>query len=187
MRAFLALNIPHKVRSQLVELQGSLKQYNVKDIKWVQPENFHITLQFLENLKEHDLQEIIDYLEEEFENIDQVECVNFKVNFNKLRTPRIIWIEFDINKKSVRKLQKRFFKKLITMGYPLEKKRIKYHITLGRIKKRLPDFFINKILTTELIMEKMEVSEAALYRSILRPEGPLYDTVAEFIFSKERT
>lgn len=185
MRAFLALDIPDKIRKKFEELQRNLKQYNVKDINWVAPENFHITLQFVKDLNENDLEEIIDFLEREFQNISQVECFNFTVNFDSNRLPRIIWIEFEIDDKSILKLQKRFFKKLITMGYPIEKKTFKPHVTLGRIKKRLPDFFIQKILTTELIIEKIEVSEATIYRSILRPEGPQYDTVEKFNFSKE--
>jgi 2'-5' RNA ligase len=64
----------------------------------------------------------------------------------------------------------------------LDNKPLNFHITLGRIKKRLPDFLIREILTTELKLVDFEISEAALYRSILKPEGPIYDKIAKYVF-----
>lgn len=186
MRAFLALNLSSKLRSYLALLQRELKQYNVKNIKWVSEDNLHITIQFIEDLDTNHLKEITEYLFEEIQKInDFIEFTKIRLNFNSDNKPKIIWIQMNTENKQILRLHKNFQRKLVTMGYPIDKKKLLFHITLGRIKKRLPDFFIRKILTTELNIKQIEVSEAALYSSILRPEGPLYDTEAKFIFSKE--
>lgn len=185
MRAFLALNIPANIRSNISRLSRELQSFNIKGIKWVKPENYHITIQFIAELKETDLDKLVEDLEREFYDIESIEFTDPHLMIIPSHKPKIIWIEIDTENKIINNIHRRFKKTLISMGYPIDNKTLKFHITLGRVKKRLPDFFVQKILTTELNLKMIEVSEAALYQSILRPEGPLYEIVEKFNFSKE--
>jgi len=101
------------------------------------------------------------------------------------RNPRIIWIHLETENKEIYRISKNLKSYLQKLGYSPDKKPLKFHITLGRIKKRLPDFFIQTVLTKEIPFSEIEVTEACFYQSILRPQGPVYDSITNYIFSKE--
>ena len=68
------------------------------------------------------------------------------------------------------------------MGYKIDSRRFRFHTTLGRIKKRLPEKTIEQILTTELNIKDFEVSKVILYQSLLRPLGSRYIEIMKFNF-----
>src|SRR5690349_17393115 len=46
MRLFLAISLTEAVRSALAEMQARLREAGA-DVRWVAPENFHLTVKFL--------------------------------------------------------------------------------------------------------------------------------------------
>lgn len=182
MRTFLALDLPDPIRQSVSKLSSELRSLNVTGIKWVEPKNLHITFQFIGNTHQHHILEIADFLNEIFTQMQSIHFSDPKLQILPDRDPRIVWISLQTNHKKIFQASKKIKEKLLEMGYKLDEKPLKFHITLGRIKKRLPEFFIQKILTTELKMAGFEVSEAALYQSFLRPEGPIYDRMVKFEF-----
>jgi len=185
MRTFLALDLPDPIRAELSKVISHLKSVNNNGIKWVVSENLHITFQFIGETHQHDLNEISDIIENIFEEILPITFSNAILEIIPQRDPRIIWISLQSHEAKLITAFKRFKKKLSEMGYKLDKKPLKYHITLGRIKKRLPEFFIKEILTTELKIRNFKVTKASLYQSFLKPEGPIYEEIINYYFTKE--
>lgn len=182
MRTFLALELPSDFKNKLISLIKELNSLNIHGIKWVSEENLHITVQFIGDTNESDISDISDFLSEKFTQISQIKYLNPKLQIIPGRNPRLIWIHVDTENKNIYKIVKQFKIKLQEMGYSLDKRPIKFHITLGRVKKRLPEYFVRKVLTTELKIEEFIVSEATFYHSILRPEGPIYNSILKFNF-----
>ncbi len=182
MRTFLALDLPDPVRKEIAGLISDLKSHNVSGVKWVETENLHITFQFMGDTHQHDISEIIDFLTEIFGIMQPIHFSKPNLQIIPAREPRLIWISLQTNHKQIFSAYKKIKQKLNQMGYKLDKKPLRFHITLARLKKRLPEFFIQKILTTELKMSGFEVSEAALYQSFLRPEGPVYESIEKYEF-----
>jgi RNA 2',3'-cyclic 3'-phosphodiesterase len=182
MRTFLALDLPENVRRNISALIEQLKGSNVSGIKWVTFENLHITFQFIGDTQRHDISEIGLFLENIFCDFDKINFLEPKLEIIPARNPRIIWISLQTDHKEILKASRQFKNKLHDMGYKLDKKPIRFHITLGRIKKRLPDFFVQQILTPELKITDFEVSEVTLYESFLRPQGPVYEKVLNYHF-----
>lgn len=46
MRTFIAIELPKNIRDSLEKLQEQLKKSEA-DVKWVAPDNMHLTLKFL--------------------------------------------------------------------------------------------------------------------------------------------
>ncbi|MBW2179639.1 MAG: RNA 2',3'-cyclic phosphodiesterase, partial [Deltaproteobacteria bacterium] len=46
LRAFIAIELPETAVTFVIRIQETLKSYRFK-VKWVQPENMHLTLKFL--------------------------------------------------------------------------------------------------------------------------------------------
>ena len=182
MRTFLALDLPENIRNNISQLVERLRNSNVSGIKWVALENLHITFQFIGDTQRHDIPDIGNFLENKFLDFEKIHFFNSKLEIIPERSPRIIWISLQTKHKDIYKLSRQFKNELTEMGYNLDNKPLKFHITLGRIKKRLPDFFIREFLTTELKIEDFEVSEATLYESFLRPQGPMYEKIINYHF-----
>ncbi len=185
MRTFLALDLPDPIRSELSKVISHLKSANNDGINWVASENLHITFQFIGETHRHDLNEISDIIENVFGKIHPITFSNATLKIIPQRDPRIIWISLQSPEKKLITASKKIKKTLSEMGYKLDKKPLKYHITLGRIKKRLPEFFIKEILTTELKIGDFDVEKASLYQSFLKSEGPIYEEIINYYFTKE--
>jgi 2'-5' RNA ligase len=46
MRLFVALNIDPEIRQRIGDFRNKMRAY-APDVRWVEPETFHITLQFI--------------------------------------------------------------------------------------------------------------------------------------------
>ncbi|OQX71875.1 MAG: 2'-5' RNA ligase [Candidatus Cloacimonas sp. 4484_275] len=180
IRTFLALEIPAFIRRELSQTIREFQAEVPRGIKWVKDENLHITLQFVGDTKEEDIPEIIDFLDNIFLELPELEFFKPEIQIIPGRNPRLIWVNAKTENKEIFKAVTRIKNKLQHLDYELDKKPLKFHVTLGRIKKRLPDFFIAKALSKKINYEKFKVSEATFYRSILQPEGPIYEKIKVF-------
>ena len=63
MRAFIAIDLPGKIKDSLAEIQGKLKTVLPK-VNWVKPENLHFTLKFLGEISPGQLSNIEKIAEE---------------------------------------------------------------------------------------------------------------------------
>ena len=185
MRTFLALELPGEIKTEVFRKIEQYRNIAPNGIKWVPRENLHITLQFIGDTKKEDLPEITEFLGCSFSKIPKMKFMQPKLEIIPGGNPRVIWISFFTESNQIFGFSKNFKKKLVEMGYQLDSKPLRFHATLGRIKKRLPEILIKQILTTELKFESFLVEEATLYQSFLRPQGPIYEDIINYKFSKE--
>jgi len=195
MRTFLALDLPDSFREELSNLIDDLRSYTKHEVNWVAPQNLHITFQFIGNTKPEDIPEITQSASELFSSLFQADSLksylkdlsfsNPKLEIHPQNRPRIIWISLISEDRKIFTINSKLKQMLISKGYKLDSKPLKLHITLGRVKKRLPEILIQRILTTELIRKSLTVEQATLYQSVLQPTGPVYTALAEFSFKNK--
>ena len=100
IRTFLAIDLGKKIRDRLVSFQENLAAA-APDVKWVEPDNMHITLFFL---GEVDQREIIDICRAAQKAI--VEMRSFTVSiegtgcFPNMRRPHVLWVGVGKGRKS---------------------------------------------------------------------------------------
>ena len=71
MRTFIAIELPQEIRTILSNIQDELKQTQA-DVKWVKPENIHLTLKFLGEIGEDLVLKIQLVLKEMAEKISSI-------------------------------------------------------------------------------------------------------------------
>jgi len=170
MRLFVGIPLEAKVRDYLYRVERELAKLPAK-FKFVAKKNLHITLKFMPNVNENDLEKIR-------ENLASIKIKHFNARLTALswfpsqNYAGVIWVGVD-NEADIIKLQQRVDEQLLEF-FPKDQ-RFKAHITLGRIKfiKNKEKFFdgVRKIAIEPL---SFEISEFGLYQSILRKEGPEY-------------
>jgi len=182
MRLFIAVNLDEDLRKKIIPLVESFVKTGA-DVKWVKPENLHLTLKFLGEVKEDKVPTIEQVLTPLFANFGQfkVEFFGFGV-FPNLSSPRVIWMGINQGKNELKELSEKIENSLVSLGFPKEKREFTAHLTLGRIRTlKGKESLVRKIeenLTTEVGLQ--EVKKIYLMQSSLHPTGPTYKTVKEW-------
>ncbi|MDP3043725.1 MAG: RNA 2',3'-cyclic phosphodiesterase [bacterium] len=201
-RLFIALNLPEKIKKEIVEFTDKLAKNNKnKPIKWVMGDGLHITLHFL-GYADGMLEEQVNPVRKGgalkttlFENVGLSNGVKLAMQslsgkfgelkfslgkisaFPNLMNPRIIFLECEqTNGKSVFKLQELLGEKLTQLGIVVDERLWKPHITLGRVKERC-DF-----KTGDCAIEPLNFSVASfeLMESRLTPRGAEYKEIISY-------
>ena len=175
IRAFVALPLPEAIRSQL-----AVTQFLLPLPRPVPPANMHVTLAFLGSLPENVLEEVHDAL-------DRIRAAPLTLSITGLGVfggdkPRNVHATLAPNP-ALDHLQGRVARAVRELGVPLERKRFVPHVTLGRLAPgQISAGELAKAMGEigAVTSPRFSVSEFALYRSLLRAEGPVYDVLTNY-------
>jgi 2'-5' RNA ligase len=174
-RLFAAIKIHPSTRfiNVLNEISSSLRH---ERIKWVEPENMHLTLKFFGETDEEQIPAIILALQTAV-SISKPFILKIAKTaiFGSRYDPKVIW--FGIEKHpALDNLAKNIFTELQKCGWQPDRQNFVPHLTIGRIREIKDKQLFQKIISNFSTLEIQEevVTEIILYESILRREGPLY-------------
>ena len=172
---FIAVKLPQEVKKFLKEWTEN-NQMNLPFNRWVYPEDYHITLAFLGMIEDGKKDEIIRTLKEVL-----LDTKSFQLTLNQFGTfglinkPRIFWIDVEISEELLR-IQQNVFTHILKLGFQLDTKPFRPHITLAR-KWVGEDNFNQKVLTKVDREDSFTVNEVVLYETHLNMK-PKYVEVA---------
>ncbi len=178
-RVFLAVNLPDEVKHYLASLIEELKEQNQRRvIKWVDSTLLHITLSFLGDLDDEQIEEIKILVKEELVNFNQTILELDSIGaFPELDKPRVVFVEAKDESKIIYKLQKSLTDKFNRLGMELDQRPWKAHITVARVRDRGElkgiDYKIERGTT-------WQVQTIDLMESVLTPQGPEYTALEKF-------
>jgi len=176
-RTFIAINLPAEVKQKLGKAIGELEKINPDyAIRWVAPENLHLTLHFFGDLDEKQIAQAKEGIEEITKRINSFEMQTGKLGcFPNEDRPRVIFVEVK-DTKIIRTLIGELEVMLQNLDFPVDTRPWQAHITLGRIKTYI------KSKTAGVVMEPMsfEVKSVELMESRLTPEGSVYLVIKSF-------
>ncbi|MDD5246517.1 MAG: RNA 2',3'-cyclic phosphodiesterase [Candidatus Omnitrophica bacterium] len=184
MRAFIAIELPENTKNLLSRLQQELKNSNA-DVKWVNPENIHLTLKFIGEIDENQrgqintrLQSIAASHKSYWAKISSLGA------FPKISSPRVIWAGLAEGDLQTKELAAAIEESLIQIGIAKEERNFSSHITLGRSRSGLNSYRLAEKITEQ--SGKLEnpglefpVERITLFKSRLSPGGPLYEKLQE--------
>lgn len=181
IRSFLAIELPKTTLERIAQLQAELKESRV-DVRWVRPENIHLTLKFFGNIEESRIDGIVGTVAECTRS-----CAPFPLQvrgmgaFPHLKDPRVVWVGLVDERNVLSSLQKEIERRLEGLGFPSEGRSFQPHLTVGRLKSsRGKDELIWRIEKhTDEAFGTFQVERVVLFRSDLRPAGPVYTALRE--------
>jgi 2'-5' RNA ligase len=184
MRAFIAIELPKELREFLSRMQDQLKTSG-GDIKWVAPDNIHLTLKFLGEIDDEKFAKIVKIIEGVTkETLPFPMRISSIGAFPKIDYPRVIWTGVDKGDKEAKQIVKELEAKIEKLGIPKEERAFSSHITIGRTRSNLN----REKLVAELKNlenkpggENLEfsVTKITLFKSTLTPKGPIYEVLQE--------
>lgn len=186
VRSFIALEISDEVRERLAELLKRLHRTNAS-VKWVEPENLHLTLKFLGEVPEVQIDDIIQALRAIAEATSPFSfTVRGVGGFPDLRRPRVLWVGVEAPE-SLLRLQQLVEKAMEMLGFALEERTYHPHITIGRVKAMVGMEKVKAILSenANTVFGVVSVTHLTLFRSDLSKEGPTYTPLAKLLFTSQ--
>lgn len=174
IRAFVAVPLPEEVQTHLGSIStawaGQLPQGAVR---WVKPQLMHATLRFLGNTDEDLIPRVASALDavtsqhEEFSlGLDQPGC------FPNSRRPRVVWVGLQGDIEAAQQLKEAVDQALLPLGWELEDRAFRPHLTLGRVKdsRKVKDF------QWKAAIEPLPIPVASIHliESDLQRTGPVY-------------
>jgi 2'-5' RNA ligase len=184
MRTFIAINLSREIKDYLCRLQEKLKLAQA-DVKWVRPENIHLTLKFLGEIDDKTKENVTKLMED-----ISKDKTPFYLNiasigaFPRITSPRVIWVGIDKGDVKVKEIAKELEEKLSGIGIPVEDKPFSSHITIGRTRssknrKALVNNLIALKDTAKEEIPELYVDKITLFKSTLAPKGPIYEVLKE--------
>ena len=185
MRLFVCIEIENEQLDAVEKAREKLKAETRKG-RFVKTEHTHLTLEFLGEIEDGRLKDVIEAIEKiSFQEFQL--CISGLGWFQK-RSGKIYWIGFERNEELLI-LQKRLHFELKGQGFNLEKREYTPHITIGRDVKVKEEFDPSSyteliqgrcIKVKEIVLKKSENQE----RKIIHTR--LYSKSANNIFKEER-
>jgi 2'-5' RNA ligase len=176
IRSFLAIELPEAIRKRIEEIQRDLRSLN-SDVRWVSPEKIHLTLKFFGNIEESRVDTIAKSIEPLVGGTQpfSLEAKGMGA-FPNIKNPRVIWMGLIDEKQVLVPLQKQLESTLATIGFQVEDRPFRPHLTLGRVNSSCgKDELIGRIEKyKEEKFGDVEVKRLVLFKSDLRPTGPIY-------------
>ena len=135
LRAFIAVEIPAEIQQKIHRETSNLRKGIDALVRWVPPQNMHLTLKFLGDVSPNSLEFIKQMLRTEAE---QVPCFDIHLAglgaFPNLKRPRVLYVEiqapaaFDALARGIESASRR-------LGYEAEERPFSAHLTLGRVRQ----------------------------------------------------
>lgn len=173
VRVFIGFFLPEEIKKDILEIQRKIPVFKGK---LVEEENLHLTLKFLGEVSEKDLNELKEILKRV--HFRKIECSIESLGFFSESFVRIIWLYL----KNSEDLQREVDEALKDL-FKTEN-RFMSHLTIARIKSvRNKNEFIEKLKKIDFNKVSFFVDEICLIKSELKKEGPEYEILDKYILS----
>lgn len=178
IRSFLAFELTEGLLSELSTIYNHSKE-RLSGVRWVSLHNIHLTVVFLGEIREENLNPIKVSLEGITHKYGP-----FKMRINKLgifgsrHNPRVLWVGMEGDTKLMEYLKSYIEKVLEPFGIKRENRPFKPHLTLGRFKEGFKDGVeLERLLEQYKEINGMEevFDELCLFKSQLTPTGSIYE------------
>lgn len=181
LRTFIAVDPGKAIRDRLVALQDALARAGA-EVKWVGPDNLHVTLLFLGEVVDKDVPSVCRVVREVAGrhapftmSVEKTGC------FPSVRRPRILWVGVGQGAAELSALHDDLEQPLLDLGcYRREERRFTPHITLGRNRKEGSHAELAAALVKKSDWKAGEIAihEILVMSSELTSEGPEYTVLS---------
>ncbi len=179
IRSFVSIDIDDPALvSKVVDVQRELSGLGAT-IKFVEPENIHLTLKFLG--------EIPRFLVEEVKRaLDRVSFEPFTMRiegigaFPSVSRPRVIWLGVTEGAERVAAIHEAVERELARLGFRRDREAFVPHVTIGRVRGGSYDRLRARLADLRgVVIGDFRVEVIRLKRSTLTSKGPIYTTLYE--------
>ena len=180
IRCFVAAELDETIRKQIAQLQDRLRRKLPPDttsLKWVKPENIHLTLKFLGEVDDNLIDDICTAVSETTRRFDSFD---FEIAdcgcFGSSSSARVLWVGVKEANDKLAELARAVDKALATLRFPRERRKFGGHLTLARIRSSKSGRLVRDVVQNlePISLGSQNVSQLTVFQSDLTRSGPIY-------------
>ena len=185
MRLFIAIDIDETIKKALGDLQKRIKKeldLEKSDLKWVNPDNMHLTLKFIGEVNDKDVKTICELTAFAAKRHTKFDLDIETIGFFGRKTPTVLWVGSGCGDNEIKALQSDLEKTLSQNFCPKEKRDYQSHLTMCRIKNSKAGVKLARICEQykNIRIGTVSVEMIKVYQSQLTGKGPVYTVVADY-------
>jgi 2'-5' RNA ligase len=180
IRTFIAVEIEASIRRAAVKLIDRLRQAG-GDVKWVEPENLHLTLKFLGDLGADGVARVCRAVQRAVAGVPPFEIeIRGAGAFPNASRPQTIWLGAGEGEQPMAEVSERVESALEPLGFRRESRPFRTHLTIGRVRRdggRTAGLgpALDEMAGYEA--GRMPVEEVVVFSSQLLRTGPVYEAL----------
>ncbi|EFK05839.1 2'-5' RNA ligase [delta proteobacterium NaphS2] len=177
IRSFLAFELPPDIKQVVLTVYSAEKKLPL-DLRWIKPDNVHLTVVFMGNIPEDKIEAVGDTARKVCAGFSPFDVTPGPVGFfGSRRHPRVLWMGLNGEVRSMGYFRDALQKKLKPFGIKRERRPYKPHLTLGRFRKNAHpwphlDYMMAKY--RDMDGPTCVLKNLALFKSDLKPGGAIY-------------
>lgn len=180
MRAFVAIPFSDAVKSSIADELSALRRDDA-DVRWVNPEQTHVTLRFLGSVERSSVAALSVALQDAAARSSRFPlALNGTGAFPSFSRPRVLWIGVRPHP-GLGSVHARVRDALATVGIDPEDRPFRPHVTVGRVRRgrEAGAGLIDKFFALPF-EARCDVEDIALVESVLGPGGARHRDLARF-------
>ena len=184
MRIFISLNIPKDYLGEIERIQEMI-QREIDSVRCVQTHSMHMTLKFLDSLTDEELLKLKAPLQAIARYTSPIKASLNRLDiFPGINRARVLWAGFNDGAADIALLFRQIEERLGPLGFSNEDRVFTPHITLGRLKKRVPRKLLKNCLSQigHIHIDLGVFSEIHIMESLFRADKVQYRVVESFKF-----
>jgi 2'-5' RNA ligase len=184
VRAFVSIELPEETKRNLSEVERVLGGSRYSFVRWVKPENLHLTLKFLGNISGARVDDSISAMKDVAKEVSSFHLDFLQLGaFPDLKQPRIIWVGIGGEVEKLSLLQQKVESALTSRGFAVESRPFVPHLTLARLREETlygeKKKFGARVVGAGIELDcPLEVTTVSLMKSQLTPQGAIYTCMA---------
>ncbi len=185
IRAFIAINLGHTVQRRLKKFMDELRAARA-DVRWVQPENLHLTLAFLGRLDTAKIEPLETALRR---HVQPMKAFDLEVRgtgvFGRRSRPNVVWAGLN-ECSALFELQQRVIRALHQAEAGYDERPFRPHLTLGRFKSlnQAEQLFRTLEQARDRSFGTARIASAETFRSELNPDGAVHTVLHSIPFAE---
>jgi 2'-5' RNA ligase len=172
MRLFIALDLSEELKKKLALLEEGLSSCH--SLRFVQPENVHLTLKFLGEVRDEKLGKVK-------ETLSGVRFGGVKLSTTRIGTfPGVLWLGVRLGS-DLAQLQQQVQRAVLPFAMR-DPRPYKPHLTVARFQSLTSQEreIVDGVVREKRIEVSWKTDSFTLYRSTLTSQGPVYEELAVF-------
>ena len=179
IRCFVAIELQAGIQKKLDRVQTQLQRELSEEtgIKWVKPEQTHLTLKFLGDIDDLAVPDICQAVDRAVEGVEPFEVVFGGLGSFPLGKPaRVAWVGITDGVEPLAGLQHAVEEQLAEIGFAPEHRQFNGHLTLGRIRQVRTGHRVREVVEQTKVetVGAQEVAEVKVFQSEPTKSGPRY-------------
>ncbi len=180
IRSFIAIEFDESIRRGLGRLQERIRSQlppQLSALKWIHPDNIHLTLKFLGDVPDDLIRDVCLLTSDA---VVGLEPFDFDItgcgSFPEKGAARVLWAGITAGAESLAGLQQAIEGPMADLGFPREVRKFSPHITMARIKAPAVGGEVRRLVEKipPVQLGTQSVCEVVVFQSELTRTGPIY-------------